>query len=319
MPQQDIAYVDRPRAPDVTRGPVPRAGVASSASPRSSRPPWSSRRCRRKRRSTATTDASPSAGSSTRTARGAPSSRSAPTAPANARSRSRPRVRRPQPGFLAGRHAHRLRARGRRPTGRCLHRRGLGRQRQRVAPQAADAQPAGMGCDRRRPCDGQPGWSPDGKRIAFSRAAGPRPTGPHRERRHLRHERRRVARAPAHPVQDAGNGEDTNPQFSPDGRKILFQRYNVRDTCRSTGSPSGSGTSSPVASTGSRRGDSARVTHPTGRRTGSGSSSTTTSTGPPTCRPTSTRSDRRHRPAAADLRDRRDLNYLGSSYSPDGR
>ena len=77
-------------------------------------------------------------------------------------------------------------------------------------------------------CNQSPAWSPDGRRIAFSRASGPvvddfveqyaiyimKADGSH-----VRQITQRDSPA---------TGEDTDPQWSPDGSTLLFQRRNVR-------------------------------------------------------------------------------------------
>lgn len=77
-------------------------------------------------------------------------------------------------------------------------------------------------------CSGSPGWSPDGKRIVYKRASGPvRNDLVRRQALYIMDadgsNKRRITqkRLPA-------TGEDTDPQWSPDGRRILFQRFNVR-------------------------------------------------------------------------------------------
>jgi Tol biopolymer transport system component len=77
-------------------------------------------------------------------------------------------------------------------------------------------------------CNGTPAWSPDGHQIAFRRQSGPVIDD-------LLYE------AGIYVMNDDGSnlrqitqkvhpelGEDTDPQWSPDGRSIVFQRFNVR-------------------------------------------------------------------------------------------
>jgi Tol biopolymer transport system component len=94
---------------------------------------------------------------------------------------------------------------------------------------AAGPQPA-RSCDDGGYCDASPAWSPDGKRIAFSRGSGPanedfllKRMGIYVMRADGTHVRRITQKSlPA-------QGEDQEPQWSPDGTRILFQRWNVRD------------------------------------------------------------------------------------------
>jgi Tol biopolymer transport system component len=77
-------------------------------------------------------------------------------------------------------------------------------------------------------CNASPAWSPDGHQIAFSRASGPviddflQEVGIYvmdDDGSNLRQITQK-----AHPPL----GEDSDPQWSPDGRSIVFQRFNVR-------------------------------------------------------------------------------------------
>jgi len=87
---------------------------------------------------------------------------------------------------------------------------------------------AGATCDTGGFCDVSPAWSPDGSQVVFGRAFGPVRNG--------------LIQRNALFVVDAdgtdprqltqldlpATGEDAEPQWSPDGDEILFQRYNVR-------------------------------------------------------------------------------------------
>lgn len=88
----------------------------------------------------------------------------------------------------------------------------------------------GATCETGGYCDQTPGWSPSGNRIVFSRASGPideeagliERVAIYTIRADGTHVRRLTQKAlPA-------NGEDSQPQWSPNGGKILFERWNVR-------------------------------------------------------------------------------------------
>lgn len=79
-------------------------------------------------------------------------------------------------------------------------------------------------------CSGSPAWSPDGRRIAFRRASGPDTDG-------LagvvgiyimNADGSRLRRVTQHSI--PGRAEDSDPQWSPDGRQLVFERENVRGT-----------------------------------------------------------------------------------------
>jgi TolB protein len=88
--------------------------------------------------------------------------------------------------------------------------------------------PSGTACDSGGFCNGSPAWSPDGSQIAFSRVSGffqgelSQNIGIY------------VMNADGSEVQqitqkaDPALGEDSDPQWSPNGRRIVFQRRNVR-------------------------------------------------------------------------------------------
>src|SRR4051812_27517390 len=76
-------------------------------------------------------------------------------------------------------------------------------------------------------CDGEPAWSPDGRRIAFVRDTG---SGPDDENKGIWVMNADGTGARQLTQRDLpGQGFDRAPQFSPDGRKLLFERDNVRD------------------------------------------------------------------------------------------
>ena len=117
-----------------------------------------------------------------------------------------------------------------------------------------------------------------------------------------------------------GQGFDRAPQFSPGGRRLVFERHNVRDAEPVDGIALFVLDLGPARSTGSRRTSWKPVTRPTGHPTAGGSSSTTTSSADPdvsanlfTVRPNGTGLRQLTFETGGTV------NYLGSSFSPDGR
>jgi Tol biopolymer transport system component len=78
-------------------------------------------------------------------------------------------------------------------------------------------------------CDGQPAWSPDGEFIAFSRASGRIVDDmvPRWSIMIMRKDGTHVRRVTQ--LTKPAQGEDSAPQWSPDGRYLVFERHNVRD------------------------------------------------------------------------------------------
>lgn len=88
--------------------------------------------------------------------------------------------------------------------------------------------PAGRKCGSGGYCNGSPAWSPDGMRIAFRRESGtvaddlPGNQGIYV----MKADGTRVLQVTQTGSPDVGL--DTDPQWSPDGWRIVFQRFNVR-------------------------------------------------------------------------------------------
>ncbi|MGW4941779.1 TolB family protein [Actinoplanes sp. NPDC004185] len=93
----------------------------------------------------------------------------------------------------------------------------------------------GLGCGNDGFCNGSPAWSPSGRRIAFNRESGPvvddyvENVGIYVMNADGSHLHQLTQRA------RPSNGEDTDPQWSPDGRTMVFERTNVRAALPSGG------------------------------------------------------------------------------------
>ena len=77
-------------------------------------------------------------------------------------------------------------------------------------------------------CDREPAWSPDGRRIVFSRDTGNIPTDEENKGIWVMNADGTHARQLTQ-LDQPGQGFDRAPQYSPDGRMLVFERHNVRD------------------------------------------------------------------------------------------
>src|SRR5215208_2189800 len=82
------------------------------------------------------------------------------------------------------------------------------------------------GAPRGGSCDADPAWSPDGRRIAFTRESGGGDT-PARVGINVMNADRTDVR-PLTQVGAAPQAHDLGPQWSPDGTRLVFQRVDPR-------------------------------------------------------------------------------------------
>jgi TolB protein len=88
--------------------------------------------------------------------------------------------------------------------------------------------PSDLTCGTGGNCNGSPAWSPDGRQIAFRRASG-LVVDDLIEKQFIAvmdDDGTNVRQLTQHTSPTLG--EDSDPQWSPDGRRIVFQRFNVR-------------------------------------------------------------------------------------------
>lgn len=77
-------------------------------------------------------------------------------------------------------------------------------------------------------CDGEPAWSPDGRQIVFSRDTGDIAADEENKGIWIMNADGTGARQLTQ-LDQPGQGFDRAPQFSPSGRRLVFERHNVRD------------------------------------------------------------------------------------------